>query len=152
MMRAKAEQEPRRKLVAKVGELAHGASKKFKIRRGEFDTEALLVNYQGNLFAYLNRCPHVGISLDWVDNQFFTVDRRCAPITARCSSRRRENVCGGPASAPRCRDLSWRSTTKKFSRGFQLRIPKTERRSSDRHDQGVMHERLPLLRRHRRQG
>ena len=76
MMRTKAEQDPRRKLVAKVGELAHGASKKFKIRRGEFDTEALLVNYQGNLFAYLNRCPHVGISLDWVDNQFFTVDRR----------------------------------------------------------------------------
>ena len=75
-MRIKAEQDPRRKLVAKVGELAHGASKKFKVRRGEFDTEALLVNYQGNLFAYLNRCPHVGISLDWVDNQFFTVDRR----------------------------------------------------------------------------
>jgi len=75
-MRIKAEQGPRRKLVAKVGELAHGASKKFKVRRGEFDTEALLVNYQGNLFAYLNRCPHVGISLDSVDNQFFTVDRR----------------------------------------------------------------------------
>jgi len=75
-MRTKAEQDPRRKQVAKVGELAHGESKKFKIRRGEFDTEALLVNYQGNLFAYLNRCPHVGISLDWVDNQFFTVDRR----------------------------------------------------------------------------
>lgn len=76
MTRTEAKQDPYRKLVAKVGELPHGASKKFKIRRGEFDTEALLVNYQGNLFAYLNRCPHVGISLDWVDNQFFTVDRR----------------------------------------------------------------------------
>jgi nitrite reductase/ring-hydroxylating ferredoxin subunit len=75
-MATRAGQKPRRKLVAKVGELAHGATKKFKIRRGEFDTEAMLVNYQGTLFAYLNRCPHVGISLDWVDNQFFTVDRR----------------------------------------------------------------------------
>lgn len=75
-MASKGEQASRRKLVAKVGELAHGASKKFKIKRGEFEIEALLVNYEGRLFAYLNRCPHVGISLDWVDNQFFTVDHR----------------------------------------------------------------------------
>jgi nitrite reductase/ring-hydroxylating ferredoxin subunit len=75
-MERKSKHEPGRKLVARVGELAHGASKKFKIRRGDFETEALLVNYQGRLFAYLNRCPHVGISLDWVDNQFFTVDHR----------------------------------------------------------------------------
>jgi nitrite reductase/ring-hydroxylating ferredoxin subunit len=75
-MERKSKREPGRKLVARVGELAHGASKKFKIRRGDFETEALLVNYQGRLFAYLNRCPHVGISLDWVDNQFFTVDHR----------------------------------------------------------------------------
>ncbi|MDH3442477.1 MAG: Rieske (2Fe-2S) protein [Deltaproteobacteria bacterium] len=72
----KAAQISNRKLIANVDELAHGASKKFKIRRGEFDAEALLVNFQGKLFAYVNRCPHVGISLDWVDNQFFTVDRR----------------------------------------------------------------------------
>jgi nitrite reductase/ring-hydroxylating ferredoxin subunit len=75
-MENRAEHDTRRKFVARVGELAHGASKKFKIRRGEFDIEALLINYQGNFFAYLNRCPHVGISMDWVDNQFFTVDRR----------------------------------------------------------------------------
>jgi nitrite reductase/ring-hydroxylating ferredoxin subunit len=64
------------KLIARVGELAHGGSKKFKFRRGEFESEALLINYQGALFAYVNRCPHIGISLDWVDNQFFTLDQR----------------------------------------------------------------------------
>jgi nitrite reductase/ring-hydroxylating ferredoxin subunit len=83
-----------RQLVATVGELNHGASKKFRIHRGDFESEALLINYQGDLFAYVNRCPHVGISLDWVDNQFFTVDRRylmCAnhgavfePVTGEC--------------------------------------------------------------------
>jgi nitrite reductase/ring-hydroxylating ferredoxin subunit len=75
-MGIKGEQTSRRKVVARVGELAHGASKKFKIRRGDFDSEALLINYQGELFAYVNRCPHIGISLDWVDNQFFTADQR----------------------------------------------------------------------------
>jgi nitrite reductase/ring-hydroxylating ferredoxin subunit len=64
------------KLVGRVGELGHGQSKKFTLRRGQRSVEALLVNYQGNLFAYMNRCPHIGVTLDWVDNQFFTVDSR----------------------------------------------------------------------------
>ena len=66
----------KRKFVGEVGELTHGSSKKFTIRSGDRELEALLVNYQGALFAYRNRCPHVGITLDWVDNQFFSVDRR----------------------------------------------------------------------------
>jgi nitrite reductase/ring-hydroxylating ferredoxin subunit len=65
-----------RQPVARVGELVHGRSKKFTIRRGGFESEALLINYHGELLAYVNRCPHIGISLDWVDNQFFTVDQR----------------------------------------------------------------------------
>jgi nitrite reductase/ring-hydroxylating ferredoxin subunit len=64
------------KLVGRVGELGHGQSKKFRLRRGQRSVEAMLVNYRGTLFAYMNRCPHIGISLDWVDNQFFTVDSR----------------------------------------------------------------------------
>ncbi len=76
MSTVKKEKLVKRKLVAQVGELAHGTSKKFTIRSGDRDLEALLVNYQGALFAYRNRCPHVGITLDWVDNQFFSVDRR----------------------------------------------------------------------------
>jgi nitrite reductase/ring-hydroxylating ferredoxin subunit len=66
----------KRKLVAKSGELSHGESKKFVLRCGGAAIEAMLINYQGNHYAYVNRCRHVGISLDWVDNQFFTDDRR----------------------------------------------------------------------------
>jgi nitrite reductase/ring-hydroxylating ferredoxin subunit len=65
-----------RKLVGAVGELEHGTSKKFTLRRGQRDLEALLVNFDGHHFAYLNRCPHTGITLDWVNNQFFSVDNR----------------------------------------------------------------------------
>lgn len=64
------------KLIARVGELAHGQSKKFRLRRGEREFEAMLINYGGVLYAYVNRCPHIGISLDWIDNQFFSVDHR----------------------------------------------------------------------------
>lgn len=72
----KPEKRSHRKLVGSAGELTHGASKKFTLRRGSRELEALLVNYEGDLFAYVNRCPHTGITLDWVDNQFFSVDHR----------------------------------------------------------------------------
>ena len=67
---------PKGKVIGRVGELTPGQTKKFTLRRGKRDFEAMLVNYQGRYFAYVNRCPHVGINLDWVDNQFFTVDGR----------------------------------------------------------------------------
>jgi nitrite reductase/ring-hydroxylating ferredoxin subunit len=64
------------KCIGTVGELAHGTSKKFTLRRGQRELEALLVNFEGNHFAYVNRCPHTGITLDWVNNQFFSSDQR----------------------------------------------------------------------------
>ncbi|HUK40689.1 MAG TPA: Rieske 2Fe-2S domain-containing protein [Candidatus Acidoferrales bacterium] len=84
----------RKKLVARVGELDHGKSKKFILRCGRDHVEAMLINFEGEYFAYVNRCRHVGISLDWIDNQFFTEDSRfllCAnhgatyePTTGEC--------------------------------------------------------------------
>jgi len=71
-----ATKKPAGKLVGTLGELEHGTSKKFTMRRGGRDLEALLLNYQGNHFAYVNRCPHTGITLDWVNNQFFSSDNR----------------------------------------------------------------------------
>ncbi|MSP40302.1 MAG: Rieske (2Fe-2S) protein [Deltaproteobacteria bacterium] len=68
--------KPAGKLVAAVGELEHGTSKKFTMRRAGRDLEGLLVNYHGDHFAYINRCPHTGITLDWVNNQFFSSDNR----------------------------------------------------------------------------
>lgn len=73
---SKGEKHSKRKLVGAVGEIEHGKSKKFTLRRGHRDLEALLVNFEGRHFAYINRCPHTGITLDWVNNQFFSSDNR----------------------------------------------------------------------------
>jgi nitrite reductase/ring-hydroxylating ferredoxin subunit len=67
---------PPRTFVAVLGEVQHGQSKKFTLRRGARDVPALLVNFEGQHFAYINRCPHTGITLDWVDNKFFSSDER----------------------------------------------------------------------------
>ncbi len=86
--------KPKGKIVARSDELAHGTTKKFRLRCGGSILEALLVNYEGSLFAYVNRCCHLPLSMDWVDNRFFTEDRRyliCAnhgatyePTTGEC--------------------------------------------------------------------
>lgn len=70
------EKRSARKLLGVVGEIEHGKSKKFTLRRGKRDLDALIVNFEGRHFAYINRCPHTGITLDWVDNQFFSSDQR----------------------------------------------------------------------------
>lgn len=93
-MTTKTQKQLHRKLVGSVDEIEHGTTKKFTLRRGQRELEGMLVNFQGNLFAYINRCPHTGITLDWVNNQFFSSDKRyvmCAthgavfePATGEC--------------------------------------------------------------------
>jgi nitrite reductase/ring-hydroxylating ferredoxin subunit len=81
-------------MVARVEELAHGTTKKFRLRCRGSPIEGFLVGYEGKIFAYVNRCCHIAISMDWVDNSFFTLDNRyliCAnhgaifePTTGKC--------------------------------------------------------------------
>jgi nitrite reductase/ring-hydroxylating ferredoxin subunit len=96
-MEAKAKKSSTRKLVARVGELDPGATKKFVLKPGGNAVEALLVNYEGALYAYVNRCRHIPLTLDWVDNRFFTEDGRyiiCANHGATYEPRTGECVWG----------------------------------------------------------
>jgi nitrite reductase/ring-hydroxylating ferredoxin subunit len=72
--------------VARVGEIAPGRSKKFVLRAGRFDVECFVVNWKGALHAYVNRCRHVTMSLDWVENRFFdeTGDLLLCPTHGAC--------------------------------------------------------------------
>jgi nitrite reductase/ring-hydroxylating ferredoxin subunit len=80
--------------VGRSDELSHGATKKFLLYCDGRPLEGILLNFDGRLFAYVNRCRHIPLSMDWVDNQFFTEDKRyliCAnhgatyePTTGEC--------------------------------------------------------------------
>ncbi|MBI3785775.1 MAG: Rieske 2Fe-2S domain-containing protein [Deltaproteobacteria bacterium] len=82
--------------MAKVGEVQPGRTKKFLMVIDGHEEECFLVNHAGALHAYVNRCCHVPMSLDWVENQFFTEDDQfiqCAthgacylPDTGECIS------------------------------------------------------------------
>jgi nitrite reductase/ring-hydroxylating ferredoxin subunit len=91
-----------RKLVANKAELPHGTSRKFTLRCRGGNLEAILINFEGDFFAYLNRCRHIALSLDWVDNQFFTQDKRyliCANHGATYEPKTGECVWGPCAGA-----------------------------------------------------
>jgi nitrite reductase/ring-hydroxylating ferredoxin subunit len=85
-----------RVVVARVGELAAGETKKFLLFYEGNEEECFVVNHAGTLRAYVNRCSHVPMTMDWIDNQFMTEDKKfilCAthgacylPDTGECVS------------------------------------------------------------------
>ena len=38
-------------------------------------TEAFVVNFGGELHAWVNRCRHVALTMDWVENRFLDASR-----------------------------------------------------------------------------
>src|SRR5271154_254941 len=61
----------RRYKVARTDALAPGESLKFMLPIRGADEECFLVNFGSEFHAYVNRCRHVPMAMDWVDNQFF---------------------------------------------------------------------------------
>jgi len=67
---------PVRYRICGVSELAPGQSFKFLLPIRGAEEECFLINYRGLFHAYINRCRHVPIAMDWVDNQFFAEEGR----------------------------------------------------------------------------
>lgn len=57
--------------IAQADDLREGESKKFLLQVRGADEECFVINYKGHFHAYVNRCRHVPMAMDWVDNQFF---------------------------------------------------------------------------------
>ncbi len=57
--------------ILRVGELEPGTSRKFVLTCKDQQLECFVVNYRGTLRAYVNKCRHVPMTMDWVENQFF---------------------------------------------------------------------------------
>jgi nitrite reductase/ring-hydroxylating ferredoxin subunit len=84
-------------------ELAPGRTAKFRLQCGERRVNGFVVNHEGTMHAYVNRCPHVGTPLDLWENEFLSDDARvivCAthgalfePATGRCIA----GPCAGDA-------------------------------------------------------
>jgi len=64
------EQSAREVVVGRVGDLAPGTTRKFLLPTDGEATEAFLVNVAGEVHAWVNRCRHVPLTMDWVEGRF----------------------------------------------------------------------------------
>ena len=61
-------------VVARAGEIPPGRTKKFMMDIEGREEECFVINHNGTLHAYVNRCCHVPMTMDWIDNRFLTED------------------------------------------------------------------------------
>lgn len=62
--------------VARVEELPQGSTKKFILTCKEALIEGFVLNFRGSFYAYVNRCCHIPMPMDWFENQFLSDDGR----------------------------------------------------------------------------
>jgi nitrite reductase/ring-hydroxylating ferredoxin subunit len=84
-----------------------GKGVRFPLTAGGEDGTGFVVRYNGIAYAYLNRCAHVPIELDWAEGEFFessglylmcsTHGAIYAPESGRCE--------GGPCRGGRLRAI-----------------------------------------------
>jgi nitrite reductase/ring-hydroxylating ferredoxin subunit len=51
-----------------------GDGVRFEVRRGGVLHPAFAIRHAGRVYAYVNRCAHVGVELDWQPGRFFDAD------------------------------------------------------------------------------
>ena len=87
--------------VARADSLAAGESLKFMLPIRGADEECFLINFAGEFHAYVNRCRHVPMAMDWVDNQFFAEEGRylmCQTHNAYYEPASGECIAGPPTA------------------------------------------------------
>ena len=99
--RRKSTPTKRRYKVARADALMPGESLKFLMPIRGADEECFLINFGGEFHAYVNRCRHVPMAMDWVDNQFFAEDGRslmCQTHNAYYEPASGECIAGPPTA------------------------------------------------------
>lgn len=60
------------RLICSCGDLVDGGKGvRFTVVYGGREEPAFAVRFRGQIYAYLNRCGHVPVELDWQEGQFF---------------------------------------------------------------------------------
>jgi nitrite reductase/ring-hydroxylating ferredoxin subunit len=87
--------------VGRIADLAPGQSMKFMLPIRGVDEECFVINYHGHFHAYVNRCRHVPMAMDWVDNEFFAEQGRylmCQTHNAYYDPASGECIAGPPST------------------------------------------------------
>ena len=90
-------------LLCRMDELADPGSKGRQANLGDMVYEIVVVRSNNQVYGYINRCPHTGGPLDWMPDQFLSIDKRhiqCA--THAALFRFDDGICvAGPCAGDR---------------------------------------------------
>ncbi len=64
-----------RQFICRVDEIDDPGSKAFTLTIGRKSQSIFVVHKDGGFFAYLNRCPHTGVNLEWQEDRFLDLDQ-----------------------------------------------------------------------------
>ena len=87
--------------VCRTVAVAPGCSKKFMLPVRGAEEECFVINFGGQYHAYVNRCRHVPIAMDWIENQFFAEQGRylmCQTHGAYFEPSNGECIAGPPSA------------------------------------------------------
>ena len=60
-----------RLICASAAVVDGGKGFRFTVTEQGEERPAFVIRYHGRLYAYLNRCAHVSVELDWMEGEFF---------------------------------------------------------------------------------
>lgn len=64
------------RICASVEVIERGPGHRFEVPKKDGEpAPAFVVRYEGRAYAFLNRCAHVSVELDWEQGQFFDTTR-----------------------------------------------------------------------------
>ncbi len=87
--------------VCRTAALPAGESMKFMLPVRGAEEECFVINFHGHYHAYVNRCRHVPMAMDWIDNQFFAEQGRylmCQTHNAYFEPASGECIAGPPSA------------------------------------------------------
>jgi len=66
--------DPKARLICASAQVEEGGKGlRFTVQQYGREEPAFLVRYDGRVQAYLNRCAHVPVQLDWIEGEFFDI-------------------------------------------------------------------------------
>lgn len=92
--------------LCRFDELADPDSRSFAVQMAAGPEDIFIVRRGAHVFAYVNHCPHTGSPLDWLPDQFLSLDRRLIQCAMHAALFRIEDgrcvagPCAGRALTP----------------------------------------------------
>ena len=60
-------------VVAQASDIPQGTSRKFQLACGHKTLDGFVINFKGRFYAYINRCCHIPVPLDWTGVPYLPV-------------------------------------------------------------------------------